>query len=222
MLLVENDVKMFNFSYAMVSLAAIIRKIDYTSTKITYTIEDHTGRMEAHYWLEDEGSPQPKITQNAYAKIVGALRKSGDQNVIIVYNAQEIEDPNELVTHMLETLYCRFKGENLSKGGGLTTGMSAGLGGMTLNHGNHNGTHMEMEDVKPMVASNGLTGKHAVMVEAINAANSTNGDSGISRQQVFAKFPKIPRDEVNQILDYLSNEGFIYSTINADHFKTVE
>ncbi|XP_063704050.1 uncharacterized protein LOC134833607 [Culicoides brevitarsis] len=225
LLLVDDEVKMFNFSYAMVSLVAIVRKIDYTSTKITYTLEDHTGRIEAHYWLDDENSKHPKMTQNAYAHVVGSLRKVSDQNVIIVYNAEEVEKINEVTTHLLEVLFTRFKAEKFSQPGGAVTKInSGGLGAFTNGGTNGVSTHQPMETSQSGggQAAHGMSGKNALILQHISINNGANGGAGITRDELYAKFPKIPKSEVDDVISVLVDEGHIYSTVSSDNFQTVE
>lgn len=218
MILVDDDVKMFNFAYALVSLVVIVRKIEYTSTKITCTIEDHTGRMEAHFWLDDEGGKAPKITQNAYARIIGTSRKVGDQNVIVIYHAEEVENINEVTTHRLEILFARFKAEQLSKGGGLMKDTGSKLGGMSSTSGNTN----EPMETNAATTYHGLAGKDNLIYQAISVNSMANNGSGFSRTELYATFPKLPNIEVDNSIDYLIQEGHIYSTVSSDNFKTVE
>lgn len=213
--------KMFNFTYGMVSLVAIVRKIEYTSTKITYTVEDHTGRMEAHYWIDEDSAKQPKVTQNAYAQILGSLRKVGDQNVVIIYDAEEVEKINEVTTHLLEILFCRFKAEQFTKTGGT---LVKELAGMSSQNGDANGTVQPMDttDQGGAVNPHGLQGKNALIYDVIAANNHLNKNSGISRTELYEKFPKIPANDIDTILEFLSNEGHTYSTVTSDHFRTVD
>lgn len=218
---------MFNLAYGMVRLVAIVRKIEYTSTKITYTLEDHTGRVEAHYWLDDESGKQPKVTQNAYATILGSLRKVGDQNVVIIYHAEEVLKINEVTTHLLEVLFCRFKAEQYSKAGGaaLVKGVSSGFGEMSVaNAYSHvgGGQPMDTNEQAGPLASHGMTGKNSLIFQAIEAGNLTNNLTGITRQELYDKFPKIQHSEMDDILEFLIHEGHTYSTVSCDHFKTVD
>uniref|UniRef100_A0A336M0F2 CSON006869 protein n=1 Tax=Culicoides sonorensis TaxID=179676 RepID=A0A336M0F2_CULSO len=218
LLLVDDEVKMFDLSYSMVNLVAIVRKIDYTSTKITYTLEDHTGRIEAYYWLEDENSQQPKVTTNAYARVIGSLRNNAENKTIIIYHAEEVEKINDRTTHLLEVLFCRFKAEQFAKGGVLPRNgqsMTAALGGGSSSAG----APMETTDD---IAPNGLSGKNLLILQVVKNYDGPDQDNGISRQEVYEKVPKIPKTEVDAILEYMMSEGFIYSTICADNFKSVE
>lgn len=210
---------MFNLSYSLVCLVAIVRKVEYSSTKATYTIEDHTGRIEAHYWLDDEGGKQPKVTQNAYARIIGGLRKAGDQNVVIIYHAEEVEKINEVTTHLLEILFSRFKAEQFSKGGAVLKGMSYGSDGLSSQNGNGN---VPMETMDTTAAPHGMTGMNALIYQAISANNMGNKGAGISREDLYEKYPKFPKTEIDNILQYLVQEGHTYSTVSIDNFKTVE
>lgn len=52
----EDVVRMWGIEYKMIALVTIVREINHSSTKITYTLEDITGEL---YW--SLAIPQPKL-----------------------------------------------------------------------------------------------------------------------------------------------------------------
>lgn len=47
--------------------------------------------------------------------------------------------------------------------------------------------------------------------------------TGISRDEVFQNLSsKMSKGDVDQALEFLSNEGHVYSTTDEDHFKTTD
>lgn len=107
---------MWGMTFGMVSCAVIVRSIDTSSTKITYLLEDHTGRIDAHYWLEEgDALKAPDVMLNNYAKVYGSVRSQGGQKTLMVFKMLPINDPNEICTHVLEVLNARYKSEEFSK-----------------------------------------------------------------------------------------------------------
>ena len=46
----DDLVKMWGFEYKMITTVAIVRNIDHSSTKITYALEDLTGKKFIQHW----------------------------------------------------------------------------------------------------------------------------------------------------------------------------
>ncbi|XP_050078907.1 replication protein A 32 kDa subunit [Anopheles maculipalpis] len=194
----------------MITLVAIVRNVDYSSTKATYQLEDHTGQIDGHLWIEDDNaSSAPNIVPQSYARVVGSLRNQGGQKSIMIFKIDQIDSPNELTTHLLEVLHARYKGEENSKRKtepGLDTNANA----------TSNGGFMESDSVG---ASLGLNGKQLAVYKAIKSHVS---DIGISRKELQAKFTHINPSELQSIIDHMGNEGMIYTTVDTDHFFCVD
>lgn len=209
---------MFGLNYTVITVVAIIRKIDYTSTKITYTLEDHTGKIDAHFWLEEENAKQPALTQNAYARVIGALRTAGDNKVIIIYHAEEITKIGDVSTHLLEILFSRFQAEAFQKKGVVKPSFSQ--------LANNNETvAMDTAESKPDLETTNphlLTGVSLAVYQAIQAYGKEGGTLGLERRVLQNKFSKISAQELETILGHMCTEGMIYSTVDTDHFLTVD
>lgn len=219
----NDDVTMFGLSYSIVSLVAIVRDIQFTSTKIKYRLEDHTGQIEAYFWVEsDTETKAPKVTKNAYARVIGNVRNVAESKGITIYHAEEIENINEVTTHLLEVLYARYKSEALQKGGSSVVGAMASTSIAGAINGNSSTAQpMETDDAAATDGSSyGLTGKNLLVFKAIKEFGSS--ESGMHRGQLEAKFPHIPKSEMNVIIEYMSNEGMIYTTIDSDHFLSCD
>uniref|UniRef100_A0A1A9USE6 OB domain-containing protein n=1 Tax=Glossina austeni TaxID=7395 RepID=A0A1A9USE6_GLOAU len=109
---VESIFQIFEMTFSMVCVRAIVRNIETSSTKITYLLEDNTGQITAHYWLEeDDNLKAPDVMLNKYATVYGSVRSQGGQKTIMVFQMLPINDPNEIVTHVLEVLCARYKAE---------------------------------------------------------------------------------------------------------------
>lgn len=59
-------------------------------------------------------------------------------------------------------------------------------------------------------------GKSIAIFKAIQSCN--NSERGISRQELSRKFPKVSEHEMAAIIEKMSGDGHIYSTVDSDHF----
>lgn len=176
---------MFGMTFGMITCAAIVRSIETSSTKITYLLEDHTGRIEAHYWLEEGDSLKaPDVMINNYAKIYGSVRSQGPKKTIMVFKMLAISDPNEVCTHILEVLNARFKSEEYSKG-------MAGGGDYGQSSSKEFG--LPTSGSASMASNMGLNPKQMAVFEAIKNHVS---EEGISRQELRKKFSHIMEAEL--------------------------
>ncbi|XP_017883649.1 replication protein A 32 kDa subunit [Ceratina calcarata] len=206
-----NELKVGNLPIRTFTIVAIIRNIEETATKITYEVEDQTGSITAVKWIEAEKkSSSPLGTVNAYFHIFGLLREQNDKRHILILGMHPLWNLNALVTHLLEVTYVSLrspeemfipKSENsISKD---TTGSM-----------NKSTVSMVSEDANLY----GMDADQISVYETIRKYNDT--ESGIKRDTLIAELPKNTKMRLNEILEFLTSEGHIYTTCTDDHFKT--
>lgn len=204
----EDGMQLFGIHYSMVTFVAIVRSVDHSSTKITYRLEDHTGQVDAHLWLEEGDTKNtPGVAENGYARVVGSVRNQGGSKAVMIFKIDIVTSPNDVTTHLLEVLNARYKGEEYSKSGG-------GAGSSGTKDTASSGGFMETDN-----NTMGLSGKNQVVYKAIKSHMS---DIGISRQELQQKFPHISASEMQSITDYMTQEGLIYTSVDSDHFLCVD
>lgn len=202
----DSGLRLYDMVFGTVQLVAIVRNIEFTTTKITYSLEDHTGKIEAHTWLE-EGSAgkSPHIVVNTYATVFGSVRNQGGTKTLIVFKIESVKSPNEVTTHLLEVLNARYSAEQYA------TKKSIEVDG-----------HMQMDTGAPSTNDDGhhplgLSGKQLAIYQAIQ---SSKAEAGISFSDLERKFSHIPTAELRSIVEYMTQEGMCYTSIDADHFKS--
>lgn len=144
---------------------------------------------------------------NTYARVIGAVRQQGDVKTIMIYKIQPVSGINEVNTHYLEVVNARYQAEEYFRG-------STGAGGAIK---------MEVESNATQASAgtqSGPKGKSLAVYNAIQASSETHPDTGISRQELLRKFPNIQPRDLEGLINELSNDGHIYSTIDPDHFLT--
>ncbi|XP_058124227.1 replication protein A 32 kDa subunit [Anopheles ziemanni] len=206
----DGGITMFGNQYAMISLVAIVRDVEFSSTKVTYQLEDHTGRIDAHFWLEEDGAVNtPSVAPNSYARVVGSVRNQGGSKAIMTYKIDQVNSPNDVTTHLLEVLHARYKSEENNKRK-VESSVDAN------SNATSNGGFMETDSVG---ASLGLNGKQLAVYKAIKSYGTA---IGINRKELQAKFNHINPSELQNIIDFMTQEGMIYTTVDSDHFLCVD
>ncbi|XP_016963196.1 replication protein A 32 kDa subunit [Drosophila biarmipes] len=201
----EGNIELFGMQYAMVCVVGIVRNVETSSTKITYTVEDHSGRIDAHYWLEEgDALKAPEVMVNNYVKVYGTTRSQGGQKTLMVFKLLPVLDPNEVCTHLLEVLNARYRAEDYKNKGGSGAVASSGSGSIA-----------DFTTSQSSAIVSGLDPKQQAVFQAIK---SNVSEEGISRKELKAKFSHISDSELTNILDFMISEGHIYSSIDADHF----
>lgn len=155
-------------------------------------------------WIEEGDLPTgSNIMLNTYARVIGAVRSHNDTKSIMIYKIQPVKGINEVNTHYLQVVNARYQAEEYYRGG---TG----------------DVKMEGDGDKPTTqspfASQADGGKSKALHNAIVAGGETYPERGLSRHELYDKFTHISRAEIDRILETLSSDGHVYSTVDSDHF----
>lgn len=179
----------------MVSLVGIVRSVEHSSTKITVTIEDHTGQIDAHLWLEDgDMGNMPALLLNTYARVFGSIRNQGGKKALMIFKIEPLSSINELTTHLLEVLNARYMAEDFSKsagGGGTSSTGATNIYQSTSD--NFNGNSGFGAAAANDGSNLGLTGKQLMIYKAVKEYKN---EQGISKQELQQKFSHIPMSEL--------------------------
>lgn len=189
----ENGLALCGQAVASVRLVALVRNTEHSSTKITYLLEDHTGQINAHYWLEEgDAINAPQIPTNSYAKVCGSVRSTdGGRKTLMIYRIEPLPNANEWSNHLLETLLARFKAEETQRGGGGGKLKSAAAaGGGAFGNGNFGGGSGGSDP-----GAGSLTEKQQAVYNAIKAgANQT--PEGVNIRVLKQKFGHFGSGEI--------------------------
>ncbi len=203
----DSGLRLYDMVFGTVQLVALVRNVEFTSTKITYVLEDHTGRIEAHTWLEEgDSSKVPRIVVNTYATVFGSVRNQGGTKTLIVFKIEAVKSPNAVTTHLLEVLNARYSAEQYANNKNKEVDGHERMDTTPAQRRNDDGQH-------PL----GLAGKELAIYQAIQANKS---ESGISFEELERKFSHIPKDELRRVVEFMTTEGMCYTSVDADHFKS--
>lgn len=184
----DEGLSLFDLNMGIVTFVAIVRNVDHSSTKITYRLEDHTGQIDAHHWLEEGDSlNSPQVAINAYARVFGSVRNQGGGKTIMIFRLEPMQTINELTNHMLEVLNAYYRAEEVSKGVGRSAGLEKNTGfGSTFGGGSTFGAGGGDNGL-------GLDAKHQLIYDAIKKFGT---EDGISIQELRRKFSHMRPNEI--------------------------
>jgi len=193
-----------------ISVVGIIESIAEQSTHITLVIDDGTAIMEARFWVDadehNEYTAQKRAawSEGIYVRVIGHLRSFMNKRSIVAFRIQPLKDFNELTYHFLEVLYVHL----VNTKGPLPSSTVSTV------PNTHSYSHTPMV---PSVASDQLK-FHKDVFQVIK--NYSVNERGTSIHQICAALRDHSEEEIRKAVEFLTNEGHLYSTINEDHFKT--
>ncbi|XP_038613987.1 replication protein A 32 kDa subunit [Tachyglossus aculeatus] len=208
---VEEMFRIGNIEISQVTIVGVIRHAEKAPTNIVYKVDDMTAApMDVRQWVDTDeiSSENIVIPPETYVKVAGHLRSFQNRKSLVAFKIIPLEDMNELTTHILETVNAHL---TLNKSSGpLITGNSVGASGMG--------------DVGSLGGSasgptNGLTLHQSQVLNLIKAYPKPEG---LSFQELRSQLPSLNASVIKQAVDFLSNEGHIYSTVDDEHFKSTD
>lgn len=209
---------------AQITLVGVIRSTDKSMTNIQYKVDDMTAApMDVKQWVdtEDPGVDSTVLPPGTYVKVSGNLRSFQNHRSVVAFSVRPLDDMNEITSHMLEVVQAHMalsKPHSTTSAGGMNTSMSSmsrtNMGSMGVMGGTGGG----YSGANNMV-NNGLT---ASQNQVLSLIRSCPDQQGISLQDIRQRLSGMSINIIKQAVDFLSNEGHIFSTIDEDHFKSTD
>jgi len=213
----DEGLKVEGLEVGMVSIVGKILSVENGETKSTIVIEDHTGSIEAVQW-HDENSESVQdqqengVVEGAHVRMLGSVRTQQDKRYLMIFRVSAVQSDEEQDSHKLEVEHCKLlirkmnDKENAAIGAnnyGLSNSMMASGapsgGGASASFGN---------------------AKYDALYKMVSGCDR---EEGMSRDELAGQLGgKMSKKEVDDGLEFLSNEGHIYSTTDEDHFKTTD
>ena len=202
---------------ASIKLVGAVRNVENHSTNVVYTLEDGTGLIEVKQWMDDNESSMMQelrdrtLKEHIYLKIIGQIKDYEGNKIIVANSVRPLSSGNELTHHMLEVVY---SGERYKRADSIVAAPP-----MPMNNGIGFGG-------QPVTASHGIgggaTGSENPLKAAVLNIFDTRDDSGQGvhvQVCVDALNHSFPEAQVRKMIESLSEEGHIYSTVSDAHFQ---
>ncbi|CAG2105392.1 unnamed protein product [Medioppia subpectinata] len=210
--------------HSLVAIGLVVN-IEELTTKNIYRIDDHTrgAPIEVQYWKNEDIDASnsryvcpPPVMEKTYVRVIGQSRYDDNKPFIVAFRVEPILDPNEIYLHFLEVIadsivLQKRKIQSLSHSGASeamdtrAAHSTPGLGGGGGGGGNH------------------LQGFSNVQKTILNMIKQSDESSaGVHRSAIIGSIPGVSSHEISTAINFLANEGHIFSTTDEDTFKSTD
>jgi replication factor A2 len=217
-----------------------IMEVSEAVSNVTYKIDDRTGPwIDVKRWMDEQDlsdqHERASCREGMYVKVIGHLKQFNKLRNVVAFKIRPVEDYNEVTHHLAEVMYCHLAStkspplppqyQQLAEQKRLQHSMDAGGGGMggawespmatsTQNRGAGYGSGGRQTD----------NGMNRLQQQVLNAISSCVDDQGVNINNIISNVSSHghPPKGIREAVEFLCNEGHIYSTIDDDHFKSTD
>jgi len=203
-----------------------IRSINKQSTNTTYVIDDSTGTIEAKRWGSD---PSESFQQNQYVRVVGRVNIHMGKRSINAYKVFPVTDFNEVTCHFLQVIdshiYATSGRPAPAGGAAASTPFSIAAQAATTNQQSSTMGGGSMDTTMGTVPDDtqGLNANHRRVLDAVKELD-LGGEEGVSIDKVIDKLQPsgMPANNIKELVNFLAEEGHLYSTTDEEHFRATD
>lgn len=228
----DDAIKIDGKDIVHVELVGIVRSFEHKETKFVCSVEDHSGVIDVTHWTnEGADDAAASIRDNLYVHCIGQIKDYQGKKTVNAYKITHITNPNQVTAHLMAVVHTHliatrgnkdFAGGRASMGGpppvyGAAVDLSLHGGAGAYHHqpmhGGHAGGHVQH--------ANGLSGDQNLVLDKIKTF--ADSEVGISLDQIIAEVKgRMDANTVKKIIEFLSGEGHVYSTVDDIHFKSTD
>ena len=193
------------------TLLGKIVEANESSTSQQYTIDDGTGTVVVKKWVDADDAEGAKQTLAAgqYVRVYGHLRVFQGARNVIAFNMRPVTDFNEITYHFLEVVYC-----NSHNG-------ARAAAAPKVEAGAAEGTAYAAPAAAAAAAGATATGSCSDQVMAIyNGPQGATDNGAPVGDVVTALNGRFTEAQVRKAVEFLVNEGHLYSTIDDNHYRS--
>lgn len=218
-------------SFSVIQLVAKAVNVENFETRAVLHIVDHTGGepMLVNLWnLEEPLGIQP----GQYCRVFANLRIGDEGQTMVGFKAEPIKSINDITHHLIECALANAvlakRKENIANnltyscenfpGSLVNTGDGANIlpKPTAINQGPASGG-----DYMAMPAS-GMAGLSAQQSAVLAQISKSTDDVGVSLTELSTNLKNLNLKQIKEIVDFLSSEGHIYTTLDENHFKSTD
>ncbi|XP_064485317.1 replication protein A 32 kDa subunit-like [Ornithodoros turicata] len=186
-----------------VKVIGMIVSVNQQSTRVSFTLDDRTGSTIEGQIFSTESDEQTKLMsqliEKTYVRVVGSVRNIEGRKILKVFKVNALYDLNELSMHMAEVVYSHLAVEAMEKKKGDPMETSNFVGDV--------GTAM------------GLTREQKMVFEVVR---NCMDEGGLTVQDICTVLPSVKMSSITDIIEFLTNEGHIYTTFDDSHYKATD
>lgn len=227
----KNAVIIYKRPYSTVAVIGRILEAEYFETRSRYVIQDHTGPpITVNLWNQSQPTNVPVGT---YARVFGMGRMADDGTLSMVgYHIEQVKSVNDLVEHYISQLRDNAalakRAENIDAGLAVScenfpdSQLKSTFVQKPISQGRASYSASASMAPAAAVPVGGVSGLSAQQNAVLSMISKSNEDMGISLNSLNEALKSIGAKQIKTIVDFLSAEGHIYTTIDENHFKATD
>lgn len=197
-----------------VSIVGVIRKMNKGQTKSAYEVDDGTAGewIEVTQWndnSDNEAQTNAEFEVGKTVRVFGRIQQYQQPRRINCYRMVLVEDTNVVTFHMLECIAHHLHAKKVPG--------VAGAGSLSANATMPAGSAY---GAQPQDNADSMPRDKQQVLTAVESG--AQNEEGASVTEIVARLAgTMDEAKVRDAIDWLSDEGHIYSTVDDDHFRSV-
>lgn len=210
----ENSVYQYgNMTFHQISFIGIIRNVIKRANDTTYLVDDMTSteinvKLQADdqddMESEEEKPEHIQFMENQYVKVFGIIKSLQGEKIVQGFRILPIKELNEVTHHMLE---CMSASIHYSQSG-------------SADEFNHDIQMGNNENPLKNANNNNSAGLSSCHTQVSNLIKQSSSNEGMHISEICGYLKSFSESKIREALEFLSNEGHIYSTIDDEHYKS--
>nr|BAH29737.1 replication protein A 32 kDa subunit [Dicyema japonicum] len=191
---------------SQITIVGLIKSVKESPSRLDYELDDHSGyTIQVKLFVDVEDSSVSQLHEGQYVRVFGNLRSFASVRSVVAFKILPIMDINEITMHLAEVVYSHLFLSRPPKTA------APKMADFPSNFQTSNASNSFLEG--------GLTPVQRQVMEAIRA---NKDEQGIHMSALQRQLRNLGASVLNETVDKLSEEGYIYSTIDEHHFKTTD
>ncbi|WVQ73296.1 hypothetical protein IAR50_002864 [Cryptococcus sp. DSM 104548] len=210
---------------SQVLLVGSVRNASTTATNVAYEIGDGTGYVDVKLWLDsadDQSGKIDGIQQDSYIGVMGTIKSYNNKRHVSATHVRPITDPNEIHHHLLKALHISLLLRGAAPGNG---GDDRAANGATNDHRTFTNSSSDYA-AKPAAAANrGGADPYAELdplaraIMRVLESEGPNHEDGMHVAALSKATGSTDLEEFTLVLDWLAENGHVFTTIDEAHYQ---
>ncbi|CDP10584.1 unnamed protein product [Coffea canephora] len=204
-----------------VKMVGLLKNKTERVTDIQFVVDDGTGCIDCFRWVNEavDSKEMERVMDGMYVVIHGHLKGFQGKKQMMVYSVRPVTEYNEIANHFADCIYVHCYNTRLQK---LQENTST-----SVNVPN-SGFNTPVKGYQPSL-SNQFSGQYTVdrlegveklILDYLQQPALLESVKGASRDELAQRL-NVPLERILKAIEWLECEGFIYSTIDEFHFKSI-
>ncbi|RKP06577.1 hypothetical protein THASP1DRAFT_31605 [Thamnocephalis sphaerospora] len=203
-----------------ITLVAVLRNLTEQAMHYVLMFEDGTGVADVHVWPNDTSDLNEdrinSLPVGGYVRVIGQVRSFNNKRHILALQLVPINDHNEITMHMLEVIQTHLY---------FTRGMTSMLALRPLvKQSTIERSAYGAASTSSLAPMSGVVGgtEFTPLQRGIMAFVGTKSDEAGAHIMQIASAVNLGKEAIMKDIEWLVAEGHMYSTIDDDHFRTMD